>query len=148
MQLPDSTAEATPLIQDDTLGTVPPPARGAGSGAGSHLAAVRPVEPLAVFDASALSAEAEEVLKAAREEPTTPVLSDLMRVVFGFREFRDGQLQAIQHTLAGHSCLAILPTGQGKSLCYQVWASTLAWPAQSDTHLAPLRSYRHSCYRV
>ena len=124
MQLPDSTAEAAPLIQDDLLGAAPLAARGARP----RLAAAEPVKPVAVFDGTPLPSEAEELLEAAHVEPTVQVLSDLLRVVFGFREFRDGQLQAIQHTLAGHSCLAILPTGQGKSLCYQVRpTSSLHW---------------------
>ena len=142
-QLPDSTAEAAPLIQDDILGAVPLATRGGRP----RFAAAEPAKPVAVFDATALSAEAEELLTAARVEPTVPVLSDLLRVVFGFRDFRDGQLQAIQHTLAGHACLAILPTGQGKSLCYQVRRRQLALgsTAPRDTDLVPLRSYRHSC---
>ena len=116
VQLPDSTAEAAPLIQEDILGAVPLAARGGRP----RLATAEPAKSIAVFDAAPLSAAADELLTAARLEPTVPVLSDLLRVVFGFRDFRDGQLQAIQHTLAGHACLAILPTGQGKSLCYQV----------------------------
>jgi superfamily II DNA/RNA helicase len=103
-----------------------------------------------VFDATALPAAAEELLSAARVEPTVPVLSDLLRVVFGFRDFRDGQLQAIQNTLAGHACLAILPTGQGKSLCYQVRRRELCivFKRTTDTKPEPSRSYRHSCSQV
>lgn len=40
--------------------------------------------------------------------------------MFGFSEFKDGQLQAIMRTLCGLSTLVILSTGGGKSLCYQL----------------------------
>lgn len=101
-----------------------------------------PAKP--VFDASTLPTEAEDLLMAARVEPTPQALSEILRVVFGFREFRDGQLQAIQHTLAGHSCLAILPTGQGKSLCYQVRLCCVCIHHRA-THRMPSRSCRLSC---
>ena len=38
---------------------------------------------------------------------------------FGLKEFRLGQEPIISSVLAGHDVLAILPTGGGKSLCYQ-----------------------------
>ena len=44
---------------------------------------------------------------------------------FGFREFRQGQQQTITQLLAGHSSLAVFPTGSGKSLCYQFTATQL-----------------------
>ena len=45
---------------------------------------------------------------------------DVLHRVFGFPAFRDGQLEVVERILAGRSCLSILPTGLGKSLCYQV----------------------------
>lgn len=42
--------------------------------------------------------------------------------VFGFRDFRPGQGETVGQLLAGHSSLAIFPTGSGKSLCYQLTA--------------------------
>jgi ATP-dependent DNA helicase RecQ len=44
---------------------------------------------------------------------------------FGITHFRPGQREIIEHVLAGHDCLGILPTGTGKSLCYQLPASFL-----------------------
>lgn len=39
---------------------------------------------------------------------------------FGFTEFRPGQREVIDKVLTGHDVLAVMPTGRGKSLCYQL----------------------------
>src|SRR5215470_14819804 len=44
----------------------------------------------------------------------------LLRTVFGFAEFRAGQAEIIETILAGRDVLAVMPTGSGKSLCYQL----------------------------
>jgi len=45
---------------------------------------------------------------------------DLLRTVFGFAEFRSGQAEIIETILSGRDVLAVMPTGSGKSLCYQL----------------------------
>ena len=40
--------------------------------------------------------------------------------MFGFASFRDGQAEIIETILAGRDVLAVMPTGSGKSLCYQL----------------------------
>jgi len=45
---------------------------------------------------------------------------DLLRNTFGHADFRGLQAGVIGEILAGRSALAVLPTGGGKSLCYQI----------------------------
>jgi ATP-dependent DNA helicase RecQ len=44
---------------------------------------------------------------------------------FGFATFRQGQEDVIRAVLAGRDAMAVMPTGQGKSLCYQLPATLL-----------------------
>ena len=44
----------------------------------------------------------------------------ILETVFGFDTFRPGQLRVIQHILERSHVLAVMPTGSGKSLCYQI----------------------------
>ena len=44
----------------------------------------------------------------------------LLRDVFGFKEFRPGQVEIIDAVASGEHVLAIMPTGGGKSLCFQL----------------------------
>ncbi len=53
---------------------------------------------------------------SAGEEPARRVL----RSVFGFHEFRGLQADVINHVIAGGDALVLMPTGGGKSLCYQI----------------------------
>ena len=48
-----------------------------------------------------------------------------LRQHFGYTEFRAGQERAIESVLSGNDTLVVLPTGGGKSLCYQVPAMML-----------------------
>jgi ATP-dependent DNA helicase RecQ len=49
-----------------------------------------------------------------------------LRTVFGIRRLRPGQEDVIRSVLAGRDALAIMPTGAGKSLCYQLPALHLS----------------------
>jgi ATP-dependent DNA helicase RecQ len=45
---------------------------------------------------------------------------DILRRVFGYPDFRGEQAAVVEHLVAGRDCLVLMPTGAGKSLCYQV----------------------------
>jgi ATP-dependent DNA helicase RecQ len=51
---------------------------------------------------------------------TAPLARDLLQRVFGHAEFRGLQAQVIAEILAGRDVMAVLPTGGGKSYCYQI----------------------------
>ncbi|MBS0894025.1 ATP-dependent DNA helicase RecQ [Tatumella sp. JGM130] len=44
----------------------------------------------------------------------------ILRDIFGYQHFRPGQQTIIQASLDGQDCLVVMPTGGGKSLCYQI----------------------------
>ncbi len=45
---------------------------------------------------------------------------DVLRHIFGYETFRPGQEDIVDKLVAGQNVLAVMPTGSGKSLCYQV----------------------------
>jgi len=45
---------------------------------------------------------------------------EVLRRVFGYPDFRGEQAAVVGHVVAGNDCLVLMPTGAGKSLCYQV----------------------------
>ena len=52
------------------------------------------------------------------ELPSTPL--EVLSKVFGYDKFRDGQQAVIDAVVNGQDALVLLPTGGGKSLCYQI----------------------------
>ena len=50
--------------------------------------------------------------------PSTP--AQVLHEVFGYAQFRGAQADIVQHVVAGGDALVLMPTGGGKSLCYQV----------------------------
>lgn len=50
---------------------------------------------------------------------------NVLKEIFGYDSFRDGQEKVIDAVLSGRDALAIMPTGAGKSICFQVPALML-----------------------
>ncbi|MCX6363023.1 MAG: DEAD/DEAH box helicase, partial [Actinobacteria bacterium] len=49
-----------------------------------------------------------------------PSARALLRDVFGFHAYRSDQEEIIEHLIAGGDAFVLMPTGGGKSLCYQL----------------------------
>ncbi|WP_058307552.1 RecQ family ATP-dependent DNA helicase [Gracilibacillus massiliensis] len=47
-------------------------------------------------------------------------LEDYLQLYFGYSSFRSGQREIIEHVLSQQNVFAVLPTGSGKSICYQL----------------------------
>src|SRR5512147_109208 len=54
-----------------------------------------------------------------RNDPSVAALA-VLRETFGYPEFRGQQAEIIAHVTAGGDALVLMPTGGGKSLCYQL----------------------------
>src|SRR5580698_11485806 len=54
------------------------------------------------------------------EMPDLTAARTTLRSTFGFEDFRPGQAAIVETVLAGADVLAVMPTGSGKSLCYQL----------------------------
>ncbi len=58
------------------------------------------------------------------------IATDILKSVFGFGSFRGNQAEIVTRALQGKHSLVIMPTGGGKSLCYQIPAIALAGDGQ------------------
>ncbi len=72
----------------------------------------------------------------AIEQPQCP--KDILKNIFGYNSFREGQEETINSILEGFSSLSIFPTGAGKSLCYQIPA--IALTGKTSIVVSPLLS--------
>jgi len=73
--------------------------------------------PTAPASASAASTSAASTSAPPRGEPRHVTAA---RLIFGHERLRPPQDEAIRNALEGHDCFVLLPTGGGKSLCYQL----------------------------
>jgi ATP-dependent DNA helicase RecQ len=73
---------------------------------------------------SALNAEVGRAAEMGpimiQSSPSRVRLTAKLREHFGFRQFRPGQEAAVRAALAGRDTLVLMPTGSGKSLCFQL----------------------------
>jgi ATP-dependent DNA helicase RecQ len=83
--------------------------------------------------ASAAAVSPKEVGPAAVTAPVprrgdlSPL--DVLRGTFGYESFRPGQEKVINAVLAGRDCIAVMPTGAGKSLTFQIPAKIMSGAA-------------------
>ncbi len=62
----------------------------------------------------------EDTVRAPTTSTTLASAREALRRVYGFDDFRSGQAEAIEAVLAGDDVFAVMPTGGGKSLCFQL----------------------------
>lgn len=74
---------------------------------------------------SSIASEAGYRAEEKREETLNTSIKQVLKKYFGYSEFKPGQEAIINNTLQGSESLGIIPTGGGKSLCYQIPALLL-----------------------
>ena len=67
-----------------------------------------------------VSEEQISICNHRKKEMNDATLTDILEKVWGHKKFRENQLAATKSILSGRNTLVILPTGGGKSLCYQL----------------------------
>ena len=72
-----------------------------------------------ILNTTGSGAVGDSVVAAAGATNANPDLHSYLSL-FGLKGFRTGQQEVIRSVLAGKDCLCVMPTGGGKSLCYQL----------------------------
>jgi DNA topoisomerase-3 len=78
-----------------------------------------PVQPAAAVPSTPKISDSPD-LPSPKIIPNSGSLTELLQNAFGFSEFRPNQEAVCQAVTAGRDALLVMPTGSGKSLCYQL----------------------------
>src|SRR3546814_5799626 len=98
-----------------------------------------PRKPAAiVYGVSHPPAPSGSPFRIAKTPPFMRDPLDVLRTVFGFETFRGHQAEIVDHVVAGGEALVLMPTGGGKSLCYQ----------RSEEHTSELQPLMRISYPV
>ena len=124
---------ATPASPASTRWRRPRTRRRARTRSSARLPLVRRLTPSQLCDNAAgpsggggmVARPMSLVLPGLEPDPPTPVAratdpEGALHELFGFPAFRRGQREAVDAALAGRDVLVVMPTGSGKSLCYQL----------------------------
>ncbi|WP_437785702.1 DNA topoisomerase 3 [Sorangium sp. So ce1097] len=119
-------AAATPSSERPAAAAPPRTRAAAVASASSPAAAVAPspraaaVAPLPLRTAAVASASSPAAAVAPSRERRPADLLELLQQCFGFRAFRPYQEAVCRTAASGRDVLLVMPTGAGKSLCYQL----------------------------
>ena len=92
--------------------------------------------------ASASASASESASESA--SASASAARDILREVFGYAQFRGPQQDVIDHVVTGGDALVLMPTGGGKSLCYQIPAITRQRAGHGTTVvISPLIALMH-----
>ena len=92
----------------------------AGAPHGSSLFPLKTDSRAIFVSAGSYSFQSTALSSSLTALPSAPSPLAILRETFGYPEFRGPQQAIVEHVIAGGDALVLMPTGGGKSLCYQI----------------------------